>query len=101
MNLQLTDKVALITGSGRGIGYASALALAREGARIVITDINPESVNSATAQLAEAGFDAIGIVADVCDQGQVQNLVDNAIDKFGSVDILVNNAGFTRDNYLA
>ncbi|MCD0501433.1 3-oxoacyl-ACP reductase FabG [Bordetella petrii] len=101
MDLQLTGKVALVTGSGRGIGYASALAMAREGARVVITDINPQAVESATAQLRQAGCQALGVVADVCDQGQVQALADQAVAEFGSIDILVNNAGFTRDKYLA
>ncbi|MBV7483568.1 3-oxoacyl-ACP reductase FabG [Bordetella sp. BOR01] len=100
MDLQLTGKVALVTGSARGIGYAAALAMAREGARVVITDINPQGVESATAQLQQAGYQAIGGVADVCDQQQVQALVDQAVGEFGSIDILVNNAGFTRDKYL-
>lgn len=101
MDLQLTGKTALITGSGRGIGYACALAMAKEGANIVITDINPEAVETATGSLKEAGYEAIGVVADVCSQEQVQVLADQAVVKFGSIDILVNNAGFTRDKYLA
>lgn len=100
MDYQLTGKVALITGSGRGIGFASALALAREGAHIVITDINPQSVENATNELKKSGFEAVGVTADVCDRSQVQELVDKAISTFGSIDILVNNAGFTRDKYL-
>lgn len=100
MDLQLTGKVALVTGSGRGIGFASALAMAREGARIVITDINPQAVDAATRQLADAGHQAIGVVADVCDAQQVQALAERAVSEFGSIDILVNNAGFTRDKYL-
>lgn len=100
MDLQLTGKVALVTGSGRGIGYASALVMAREGARVVITDINPEAVETAIAHLKEAGHQALGVVADVCDAQQVQALADRAIGEFGSIDILVNNAGFTRDKYL-
>lgn len=101
MDLELTGKVALITGSGRGIGLATARALAAEGVRIVVTDINPDAVQDATASLREAGHEAIGVVADVCNQVQVQGLVDQAIERFGAVDILVNNAGFTRDKYLA
>ena len=78
MDLQLTGKVAVITGSGRGIGYASALALAREGARIVITDIDPDSVRQAVAGLKEAGFEATGAVLDVCDDSQVRAMADEA-----------------------
>ena len=100
MDYQLNGKVAFITGSGRGIGLACAFALAREGARIVVTDINPEAVESAVRQLKEAGHEAIGVVADVCSQAQVQGVADAAISSFGSIDILVNNAGFTRDKYL-
>ncbi|CAB3738287.1 3-oxoacyl-[acyl-carrier-protein] reductase FabG [Achromobacter piechaudii] len=100
MDLQLTGKVAVITGSGRGIGYASALALAQEGARIVITDINPESVEQAVGSLKQAGHEAIGAVLDVCDPEQVQTMAELAAHAFGGIDILVNNAGFTRDKYL-
>ncbi|KAG1254756.1 hypothetical protein G6F65_016918 [Rhizopus arrhizus] len=92
MDLQLTGKVAVITGSGRGIGYASALALAQEGARIVITDINPESVEQAVGGLKQAGYDAIGAVLDVCDPDQVQTMAELAAHAFGGIDILVNNA---------
>lgn len=100
MDYKLGGKVALITGSGRGIGLACALALAREGASIVITDINSEAVESATKQLMEAGHKAFGVAADVCNKDQVQAVADKAIGAFGSIDILVNNAGFTRDKYL-
>lgn len=100
MDLQLEGKVAVITGSGRGIGYASAVALAGEGARVVISDINPDAVARAAANLEQAGHDALGIVADVCDPEQVNALAEQTIRRFGGVDILVNNAGFTRDRYL-
>jgi 3-oxoacyl-[acyl-carrier protein] reductase len=100
MNYQLNQKVALITGSGRGIGLACAFALAREGARIVVTDINPESVVDATKKLKSAGHEVIGLTADVCNEEQVNEVARQAIDAFGSIDILVNNAGFTRDKYL-
>ena len=99
MDLQLTGKVAVITGSGRGIGYASALALAREGARIVITDIDPDSVRQAVAGEG-TGFEATGAVLDVCDDSQVRAMADEAARAYGGIDILVNNAGFTRDKYL-
>jgi 3-oxoacyl-[acyl-carrier protein] reductase len=100
MDLQLEGKVAVITGSGRGIGYASASALAGEGARVVISDINPDAVARAVANLKQAGRDVLGIVADVCDPEQVNALAEQTTRRFGGVDILVNNAGFTRDRYL-
>lgn len=100
MDLFLKGKTALITGSGRGIGFAAAQTLAREGVSVVITDINPDSVDKATKALQADGHQAFGQVADVCDGVQVKALVDAACERFGSVDILVNNAGFTRDKYL-
>lgn len=100
MDYQINGKVALITGSGRGIGLACGFAMAREGVRVVITDINPQAVEDAVSQLKSAGHDAIGVVADVCKQDEVQAVVDQAMKSFGSIDILVNNAGFTRDKYL-
>lgn len=100
MDYQINGKVALVTGSGRGIGLACGFAMAREGVRVVITDINPHAVEDAVSQLKSAGHDAIGVVADVCKQDEVQAVVDQGIKSFGSIDILVNNAGFTRDKYL-
>lgn len=100
MDLQLGGKVAVITGSGRGIGYAAALTLAEEGCRVVVTDINPDAVQEAVENLRKAGHTAIGAVLDVCDEELVNNMADKALQEFGSIDILVNNAGFTRDKYL-
>ena len=100
MDYRLNQKVALITGSGRGIGLACAFALAREGARIVVTDINPESVVDATTKLKSAGHEVVGFAVDVCNEEQVNKVAQQAIETFGSIDILVNNAGFTRDKYL-
>lgn len=100
MDYQLDGKVALITGSGRGIGLGCATTLAQEGVRVVITDINGDAAQNAAAQLRANGHEAISAALDVCDQKQVQEAVDAAVDAFGSIDILVNNAGFTRDKYL-
>ena len=65
MDYRLNQKVALITGSGRGIGLACAFALAREGARIVVTDINSESVVDATTKVKSAGHEVVGFAVDV------------------------------------
>jgi len=100
MELNLKGRVALITGSGRGIGKAAAHALGREGVRIVITDIDSVAVEQACGDLAAQNVEAIGIVADVCNEEQVDALARQSIKTFGKVDILVNNAGFTRDKYL-
>lgn len=100
MDLNLKGRVALVTGSGRGIGKAAALAFGHEGARVVITDIDAAAVDQACSEMAAAGVEAIGVAADVCDEAQVETLARRAVEAFGKVDILVNNAGFTRDKYL-
>jgi 3-oxoacyl-[acyl-carrier protein] reductase len=100
MDLNLKGRVAIVTGSGRGIGLAGATALAREGVSVVITDINPETVKSATAALVAEGLSAIGVQADVTNATSVEALAGAAVGVFGKIDILVNNAGFTRDKYL-
>lgn len=100
MDMKIAGKVALITGSGRGIGFAAAQALAREGVNIVINDIRQEVVDQAVVNLTSQGFKALGVVADVCDRDAVQAMADRAAKEFGGIDILVNNAGFTRDKYL-
>jgi len=100
MDLRLNGRVALITGSGRGIGQAAALALAQEGVRIVVTDIDAEAVRATCDALRQDGHECIGVPADVCHPVQVEALAAQAVEAFGKVDILVNNAGFTRDKYL-
>lgn len=100
MELGLKDKVAIVTGSGRGIGAVTARALAEEGAKVVITDIDPKTTEATRAALAADGYAVIGIVCDVTDNAQVDALVAQTIEHFGAVHILVNNAGFPRDNYI-
>ncbi|WP_326540876.1 3-oxoacyl-ACP reductase FabG [Pseudorhodoferax sp.] len=100
MDLQLKGRVAIVTGSGRGIGRAAVTALAKEGVRVVVTDIDAAVVESTSAELRAQGHEVLGVRADVCDEAQVQQLVDRSVAAFGKVDILVNNAGFTRDKYL-
>ena len=100
MDMGLKDKVAIVTGSARGLGAATARALAQEGARVVITDINAEQAQATTAALKADGLPAHCIVADITKAADVQRLVDETIKTFGGVHILVNNAGFPRDKYL-
>ncbi len=90
-------KVALITGAGskRGIGRATALALLSEGAKVVITDVVPESVKQVVSELNEKG-QAIGEVADVRNKNEMVQVVKRTTEKFGGLDILVNVAGLTR-----
>jgi len=100
MELGLKDKVAIVTGSGRGIGAVTARALAEEGVRVTITDIDPATTEATRAALAADGFDVIGVPCDVTDKEQVANLVAKTVEAFGTVHILVNNAGFPRDGYI-
>ena len=89
----LNGKVALITGAGRGIGRAIAHRLAKEGADIVVSDIQYESTHIVTNEIIIMGRKAIACVADVTKADQVQRMTDHALDKFGRIDVLVNNAG--------
>ncbi|HCQ46791.1 MAG TPA: beta-ketoacyl-ACP reductase [Achromobacter sp.] len=100
MDLQINDKVAIVTGSARGLGAATARKLAAEGARVVITDVLAEQAEATAAALRADGLQAHCIVADITKAADVQRLVDETIAIFGGVHILVNNAGFPRDKYL-
>ncbi|MCC5636517.1 SDR family NAD(P)-dependent oxidoreductase [Nostoc sp. CHAB 5844] len=90
---KLEGKVAIITGASAGIGEATAIALAAEGAQVVITARRSDRLDALAKRIAESGGKALPIVADVTDESQVKNLVDKAIATLGRVDILVNNAG--------
>ena len=100
MDLGLTGKVALITGSARGLGAATARRLAEEGVAVVINDINAEGVARTVAALQADGYRAHGVVADITQADQVARLVDETRATLGGVHILVNNAGFPRDVFL-
>jgi len=98
--MDLKDKVAVVTGAARGIGKEIAMQLAREGARLVVSDVI-ESDGIATArEISALGNDAIFIKADVSKSDDAENLIVQTLDKFSRMDILVNNAGITRDNLL-
>jgi 3-oxoacyl-[acyl-carrier protein] reductase len=100
MDLGLKDKVAIVTGSARGLGAATARRLAEEGPRVIITDINAELSNATAAALTNDGLIAHAINGDITKMADVQRLVAGTIEKFGGVHILVNNAGFPRDGYI-
>jgi NAD(P)-dependent dehydrogenase (short-subunit alcohol dehydrogenase family) len=89
----LKDKVAIVTGAGRGIGKAIALALADHGAHIVVNDVNPDNARLVAEEIRAKGRKALSAAADVTDEAQVQAMVADAIGRLGAVDILVNNAG--------
>ncbi len=97
---ELTDRVAIVTGSGQGIGRAVALELARRGAIVVTNDLSGCCADDTLEEVRALGSDGLAITADVSDAAQVESLVDAVLEKFGRVDILVNNAGTTRDNLM-
>ncbi len=94
------DRVAIITGSGQGIGAGVAEKLAAEGARVVVNDVVAERAEQVAARIREAGGQAIAVVADVSRQEGAEQLVSRTLEAFGQVDILVNNAGIARDRWL-
>ena len=101
-NLQrLKDQVAIITGASRGIGKATALALATEGAKVVVNYAsNSQAADAVVTEITEAGGEAIAISANVSQSEAVDEMVKQTKAKWGKIDILVNNAGITRDTLL-
>lgn len=97
---RLQNKIALITGAGQGIGLATALKFAREGATVVVIDVRQDQVDAAVAQCREAGAAAEGFVVDVTQRSQVDAMVAGVKARFGRIDVLVNNAGITKDARL-
>ena len=98
--MPLKGQVALVTGSGRGIGRAIGLALAGAGASLVINDVDAESGRATVADLEAQGTAALFHGANVTDEAQVEEMVEAAVGRYGRLDILVNNAGVTRDGLL-
>jgi 3-oxoacyl-[acyl-carrier protein] reductase len=98
---RLSDRTAIITGASRGIGRATALALAAEGANVVVNYASSSTAAEEVVKvITEAGGNAIAIQADVSKLEQVEALVNQSLEKFGRIDVLVNNAGITRDTLL-
>jgi NAD(P)-dependent dehydrogenase (short-subunit alcohol dehydrogenase family) len=91
----LKDKVALITGSGSGIGKSTALLFAQDGAAVIVNDLNKEAGNETVEQIRSEGGQALFIQADVTDPASVQKMVQTALTEFGRIDILFNNAGIS------
>ncbi|QEI07041.1 3-hydroxybutyrate dehydrogenase [Pigmentiphaga aceris] len=91
--MQLKDKVAFVTGSAAGIGKEIAVLYAREGAKVVIADLNKQAADATAAEIVASGGQAIGVAVDVTDEAQVDASVAEAVKVFGGIDILVSNAG--------
>ena len=94
--MNLVDKVAIVTGAGRGIGKAIAIALAREGADVIVNDVDLQTAEDVAKEIKSLGRQALAIQVDVSDSKEVNQMVQSAIKKFKRVDILVNNAAIIR-----
>jgi 3-oxoacyl-[acyl-carrier protein] reductase len=95
--MRLKDKVAIITGSARGIGQATALKFAAEGAKVVVCDLDRKAVDEVVAEIVAAGGQAIGFTVNVTDKASIAVMVKGVTDKYGRIDVLVNNAGIVDD----
>jgi 3-oxoacyl-[acyl-carrier protein] reductase len=93
----IDGKVAVITGSGRGIGAATARLLGSEGAKVIVSDLDPAPAEETAAAIRAAGGQAAVIVGDVTDPAFPKQLIQGTLDSFGGIDIIVNNAGYTWD----
>jgi 3-oxoacyl-[acyl-carrier protein] reductase len=97
MENMLNDRVAIITGSGRGIGHATALLFAAEGAKVIVSDIDPAPANETVEEIKKAGGEAVAYAGDVTADDFADGIVKAAVDAFGGIHIIVNNAGYTWD----
>lgn len=96
----LTDQIALVSGSGRGIGREIALRLASEGASVVVNDLDKSPAADTVSAIEAAGGKAVACVGSVTDDGFAERFVATAVDSYGGLDIVVNNAGYTWDNVI-
>jgi len=91
--MKLKDRVAIVTGGGKGIGEEICLGLSKEGAKIVIAEIDIENSEKVIKKIQDKGCEAIVVKTDVSDENSINNMVDEAIKHYGKIDILINNAG--------
>jgi 3-oxoacyl-[acyl-carrier protein] reductase len=98
--MRLAGKISIITGAGRGIGHATALKFAREGAKVIICDLDQDTVDAAVSDVRSAGGEAHGFVVDVTAPASIQAMVDAVMQRYGRIDVLVNNAGIVQDAQL-
>src|SRR5512140_2721567 len=98
--IDLSGRVAIVTGASRGIGRAISLALARCGATLIVTDILTDAVTAFAQELESQGTKAAAFTMDVTDSASIERTVEAVLQQFERVDILVNNAGITRDQLL-
>lgn len=98
--MRLKDKVAIITGAARGIGEATAIRFAQEGAKVVVSNRNLDSLKEVVEKIKEMGAEVLAYDVNVTNREQIQSMVDDVVAKWGKIDILVNNAGITADAQL-
>ena len=98
--MNLSNRVAIVTGSGQGIGREIALLLAERGASVVISDVNEATARAVAAEIESKNVKSIAVTANVTVSAEVNKLVEQTLSSFGHIDILVNNAGITKDNLL-
>ena len=98
--MELSGKVALVTGAAQGIGKAIAMLLARNGADVVVSDINLEKAQETANEIEGMGRRSVAIKVNVADLKDVERMVEATVEQFGRIDILVNNAGITRDRLI-
>ncbi len=96
----LEGKVALITGSGRGIGAEAAQLFATHGAKVVVSDLDPTPAEETAHTITNAGGNAIALKTDVTNDEDITNLIQNTVNHYGGIDIIVNNAGYTWDGMI-
>ena len=99
--MKLQDKVAIITGGAGGIGSGMALAMAKEGAKVVIIDVNEEQGNTMEQELQGISADSLFIKADLTDHANLKTVVETVVEKYGKLDVLVNNAHASRQTMFA
>ncbi|MFX1465401.1 MAG: SDR family NAD(P)-dependent oxidoreductase, partial [Promethearchaeota archaeon] len=95
LKVDLSEKVAIVTGAGQGIGRAIALNLAKDGAKLVINDIVEENAKEVVKEIESKDGEAIAILADVSNKNAVEHMIKRTLEKYGKIDILVNNAGIS------
>nr|WP_309099611.1 3-hydroxybutyrate dehydrogenase [Fredinandcohnia onubensis] len=88
-----TNQVILITGAARGIGFEMGKTFAKNGARVVLTDVDESAVKKSASELQEAGYDAIGLKCNVTNELEIIEMINNTVSKYGRIDCLINNAG--------
>lgn len=99
--MRLNGRIAIVTGAGGGLGRQHALFLARQGARVVVNDMNAGAADAVAAEIVAAGGEAFGVGASVTDEAAVQAMVERTLAEWGRIDILINNAGILRDKSFA